>query len=190
MENYVTAQLTTLGWSMLLGLLCALVYDLLRLVRLRRGSAWLMHVLDGVYTPAALLAVVLLALGRGEGELRLYMLLGMALGAAMYTLLLRRALQPVWQFWIDVLSAFIRLVCLPAVFLCHVVKKICTAAKKLFHFWRKYATIILYKWKYFLFSETRQKEGGGADREKKNAKEKPWRHRAVGGGAADRRDRR
>lgn len=185
MENYVSVQLATLGWSALLGLLCALVYDLLRMARLRRGSAWLMHTLDAVYAAAALLAVILLSLQRGQGELRLYMLLGIALGAATYLWLLHPVLLPVWQFWVDTVAAFGRFVWFPVLFLWKIIKKTWITAKKLFHFWQKYATMTLYLWKCFLFSGMGQEKG--ADREKKTAKEKPRRHRAVGGGAADRR---
>lgn len=186
MENYVTAQLSTLGWSVLLGLVCALVYDLLRTVRLRRGRAWLMHTLDAVYVAAALLAVVLMALQRGQGELRLYMLLGMALGAVMYVVLLRQVLQPAWQFWVDTMAAFIRFVWFPIHFLWKALKKACDTAKKLFHFWQKCATMTMYMWKCFLFAEKERGKGGGADREKKTAEEKPRRYRAAGGRAADR----
>lgn len=186
MENYVAAQLTTLGWSVLLGVLCALVYDLLRTVRLRRGSAWLMHTLDAVYAAAALLVVILMALQRGEGELRLYMLLGAALGAAAYVLVLRSVLQPVWQFWVDTVATFVRIVWFPIDFLWKTTKKVCRAAKKLFHFWQKYATMTMYSWKCFLFAGTEPRKGGGAKREKKTAEEKPRRRRAAGGGAADR----
>ena len=185
MENYVSAQLITWGWSALLGLLCALVYDLLRTVRLRRGSAWLMHVLDAVYAAAVLLAVILLALQQGQGELRLYMLLGMALGALGYGLLLRRLLLPVWRFWVDTAAEFLRLIYFPVDFVWKTFKKTGCFAKKLFHFWEKYAIMTLYLWKCVLLSEKGQEKG--AKHEKKTAKEKPRRHRAAGGGAADRR---
>ena len=187
MENYVTVQLATLGWSVLLGLLCSLVYDLLRTVRLRCGSAWLMHTLDAVYIALVLLVVILLSVRRGQGELRLYMLLGMVLGAVSYVPVLRRLLQPVWQFWVDTAALFVRFLCFPAAFLWRMAKKVCHTAKKLFHFWGKYVTIILYLWKCFLLDGKRQRKGGSAEREKKTAKEKPRRHRAVGGRAADRR---
>ena len=189
MENYVTAQLTTLGWSVLLGLLCALVYDVLRTVRLRRGNAWLMHTLDAVYVAAALLAVILMALQRGQGELRLYMLLGMALGAVMYVALLRQVLQPIWQFWVDTATAFARFIWFPIDFLWQMAKKVWSAAKKLFHFWQKYATMTMYMWKYFLFAGKERKRGGSAEREKKTAKEKPRRDHTAGGRTVDRRSR-
>lgn len=186
MENYVSVQLTTLSWSALLGLLCALVYDLLRTVRLRRGSAWLMHTLDAVYASAVLLSVVLFSLQRGQGELRLYMLLGIALGAAAYLWLLRPLLLPVWQFWVDTVAAFVRFAWFPILFLWKIMKKAGAAAKKLFHFWRKYATMTMYMWKCFLFAGNGRGKGGGADREKKTTEEKPRRHRAFGSRAADR----
>ena len=187
MENYVSVQLVTWGWSALLGLLCALVYDLLRTVRLRRGSAWLMHALDAVYVAAVLLAIILLALQQGQGELRLYMLLGMALGALGYGSLLRPIVLPVWRFWVDTMVEFLHLVWLPVNLLWKTAKKACRFLKKLFHFWQKYATMTLYLWKCFLFSEKEQ--GKGAKHEEKTAKEKPRRHRAAGGGAADWRGR-
>ena len=185
MENYVSAQLVTWGWSALLGLLCALVYDLLRTVRLRRGSAWLMHTLDAVYASAVLLAVVLLALRQGQGELRLYMLLGMVLGALGYGWLLRTVLLPVWRFWVDTAAEFLRLMWSPVALVWKTLKKAGHFAKKLFHFWQKCATMTLYLWKCVLLSGREREKG--AKHEKKTAKEKPRRHRAAGGGAADRR---
>ena len=187
MGNAVTAQLASFGWSVLMGLLLAVVYDLLRTVRLRRGSAWLMHGLDALYVAALLLVVLLFALRQGEGELRLYMLLGMALGAAAYAAALHRLLQPVWSFWVDALAAFAALLWRPVSFAARCGKKVCTAGKKHFHFWRKYVTISMYKWNYFLFAEKRRRKGGSAAYEKKKAGKKARRHRAAGGGAADRR---
>ena len=81
MENYVSAQLLSFLQSILLGLLCGMLYHLLRTLRtMKLRAAWLMHTLDGIYAVLFLLALFLLALQQGDGELRLYMLLGVALG--------------------------------------------------------------------------------------------------------------
>ena len=85
MENYVSAQLLSFLQSILLGLLCGMLYHLLRTLRtMKLRAAWLMHTLDGIYAVLFLLALFLLALQQGDGELRLYMLLGVALGLASY----------------------------------------------------------------------------------------------------------
>ena len=119
--------------------------------------------------------------------LTIAVLLGMALGALGYGFLLRPILLPVWRFWVDTMVEFLHLVWLPVNLLWKTAKKACRFLKKLFHFWQKYATMTLYLWKCFLFSEKEQ--GKGAKHEEKTAKEKPRRHRAAGGGAADWRGR-
>ena len=114
MGNYVTAQLVTFALAALLGAVCGVVYDLLRSVRLlRRRSALLTHVLDGVYVTLVLLAVFLFALRRGEGELRLYMLLAMVLGAVFYFGALSTWLRPLWDFWASAAAAFLALLWKP-----------------------------------------------------------------------------
>ncbi len=189
MGNEVGAQLSLLGQAALLGALCAVVYDLLRTIRLRRTGRWLMHGLDALYAAAVLLAIFLFALRRGQGELRLYMLLGIALGAVVYFAALSGLLRPVWAFWVDAAAAFAALLWKPAAFVAQCVKKIGIFLKKLFYFWGKYATIIMYQWKYFLFTGTQHRKGGGAHREKKTERKEARRNRSAGGGAADRRGR-
>ena len=46
------------------------------------------------------------ALRIGQGELRLYMLTGVALGALLYSLTLPPLLRPLWDFWLDAAVAF------------------------------------------------------------------------------------
>lgn len=63
------------------------MYDLLRLIRLRRRrNRRLTHALDGLFVAAVTLTAAWFALRVGQGELRLVMLSAMALGALVYAL--------------------------------------------------------------------------------------------------------
>ena len=142
MGNYVTAQLVTFALAALLGAVCGVVYDLLRSVRLlRRRSVLLTHMLDGVYVTLVPLAVFLFALGRGEGELRLYMLLAMVLGAVFYFGALSAWLRPLWEFWASAAAAFLALLWKPLGITARAGKNFLIYIKKFFHFLCKCATI-------------------------------------------------
>ena len=79
MPQQLTAYLTAAA----LGAASAMVYDLLRTVRLRRRrDRRLTGLLDVLYTAVLGLLLLWFALRIGQGELRLYMLTGVALGAA------------------------------------------------------------------------------------------------------------
>lgn len=142
MENYVPQQIVSFFHAALLGLMAGVLYDLLRQLRLyRRRSRALTHLLDSVYVLVTLLLIFLFALRQGEGELRLYMLLAIVLGMAAYFLLFADVLRPVWAFWVEVCGAFLRLLWRPAAFCLRCGKKFQIYIKKLFYFWRRYATI-------------------------------------------------
>lgn len=142
MENYISDQLVSFLRAALLGLMAGVVYDLLRAVRLRRRrSRALTHILDAVYVLSALLVLFLFTLRQGQGELRLYMLLAMVLGLSFYFLLLGSIFRPLWAFWVDVLASLLKFLWKPAGFLLCCGKKFQIYIKKLFYFWRKYATM-------------------------------------------------
>jgi spore cortex biosynthesis protein YabQ len=142
MENYISDQLISFLRSALLGLMAGVVYDLLRAVRLRRArSRVLTHLLDAVYVLSALLVLFLFTLRQGDGELRLYMLLAIALGLSFYFLLLGGIFRPLWSFWVDVLISLLKILWKPAGFLLCCGKKFQIYIKKLFYFWCKYATM-------------------------------------------------
>ena len=89
MENHVSQQLTAYLTAALLGAASAMVYDLLRAVRLRRRrDRRLTGLADGLYITMLGLLLLWFTLRIGEGELRLYMLTGVALGAVLYGLTL------------------------------------------------------------------------------------------------------
>ena len=85
MENYVSAQLQQLGAAVALGAAGGFVYDVLRAARLLdRRDRLLTHLLDALFVVLLGAGVLWLALVVGDGELRLYMVTGMALGAVLW----------------------------------------------------------------------------------------------------------
>ena len=167
MENHVLEQLALLARSALLGTAGAALYDMLRSIRLRRRRDRLItHLLDGLYVVALLLAMGAFVLRLGDGELRLYMLLGTLLGAAAYYLLPAAALRPLWDFWVDVAAQTLRLLWMPVAFCLRLMKKFQQRAKKHFLFLRKYAKIKKYKREFIPLHGHAGGKGGKRHREK------------------------
>lgn len=124
MENHVSQQLSAYLTAAALGAASAMCYDLLRTVRLRRRrNRRLTGALDAVYIAVQGLLLLWFALRIGQGELRLYMLTGMALGALLYGLTLPPLLRPLWDFWLDAAVQCCHLLCRPAAILACWVKK-------------------------------------------------------------------
>ncbi len=169
MENYVAGQLECLGQALLLGLIGGVVYDLLRAIRLRWRHRWLTHVSDTLYAVAMGLSVFLFAMGQGQGELRLYMLGGIALGGVVYFAFFSCLIRPLWEFWTDTVAALAGFLWRPAAWTIKFIKKAVCSAKKYFYFLKKYATINLYLSNYGKPGKT---AGGGHHREKHQKREK------------------
>ena len=104
MEIQISQQLALFGQSVLLGLGAAVLYDLIRAVRLRLPRATAL--LDMVYTLCVGTALFLFTLRRAAGLLRGYVLLGALGGAVLFFCLLSAPLRPVWSFWVDTLAGF------------------------------------------------------------------------------------
>ena len=127
----VSEQLRAYLTAAALGAAAGAVYDLLRLVRLRRRrDRRLTHGLDAAFLLLVAPALLWYALRVGQGELRLIMLTAMGLGAAVYLLALSPLMRPLWDFWLSAAASTGRLLWLP-------VKKFTAAAKKAFIFCRK-----------------------------------------------------
>ncbi|MEA5142650.1 MAG: spore cortex biosynthesis protein YabQ [Oscillibacter sp.] len=171
MENYISQQLLCFGASVLLGLLGGLIYDLLRAVRIRKKEdRVLTHLLDGVYTLFCLLCLLWFALRIGEGELRLYMVGGILIGAVFYFGALSGLLRPLWDFWVDAAAYVLHLLWLPLHFLFITCKKWGIFFKKLFQFFKKYATIFTYQWQFILIRQHSTSKGGRGTHEKRKQK--------------------
>ena len=135
MENYVAAQLRDLLFSVALGAAAAFIYDLLRAARLLdRRDKVLTHLLDGLFVVALAVLTLFLGLHLGEGQLRLFMLSGAALGAVVWFALFSPLLRPVWDLWCASLVALCHLLAKPVVFVLKILRKWFTATKKGFSF--------------------------------------------------------
>lgn len=84
MEQPVSLQLLQLGAAVLTGAALGVLYDLLRVLR-RRGRHTALF--DGVFCLALLCTLLLFAFYPGRGELRIFMLIGIGAGAALYFLM-------------------------------------------------------------------------------------------------------
>lgn len=136
MGNVISDQLEMFLRSILLGGSLGLLYDLLRPLR-RLGKIWWNTFLDaGIsLTAAAVLCFFVMA---GDGELRLFILLGALGGGVLYFSLLSQSLQSLWTFWFDLLWMPVRL-CGKVLHFFH------KTAKKLFSFCKNWFTIIYTK---------------------------------------------
>ena len=138
MGTAIGEQARALAASALLGAALALLYDLLRALRLRRrGSRALTFALDVFYCAALALSALAFALRLGGGELRLYALVSAACGAWAYAALLAPPLRALWEFWAQTLFALLRLVRLPFRLLRRAERNLHKTAKRLFIFFRR-----------------------------------------------------
>ena len=134
----IGAQLDALWRSLFLGAAFALLYDGLRALRLRRRTRRaLTDLLDALYCLFLAVALLAFTLRIGQGELRLYMLAFIALGAYLSFALLSPLLRPLWDFWADCLFAFARLLRAPLLLVKKYYGKLHKFAKKLFLFSRR-----------------------------------------------------
>ena len=142
----LSAQIISLLYALALGTAAALLYDLLRAIRMhRRRSRALTNALDTLYCLLLAALCFAFALHIGGGELRLYMLFAAIGGTALYFLLFSRFLRPLWDFWAETLFALLRLLRLPihgAKTLCDKLTKLC---KRLFLFFQNCFIIALYR---------------------------------------------
>ncbi len=72
MELYIRLQVQTIAAAFAMGCAAALLYDLLRTLRLARRRRTVTHLTDLVYVLAVGWAFLQFALAIGQGELRLY----------------------------------------------------------------------------------------------------------------------
>lgn len=175
----LSQQLTAFLLSWVLGALLGVVFDLLRLPG-RRGG-WVRSALDGLFCLFSGACIVAFMLQPGDGELRVYMLAGIAGGALLYLCLLSPLLRPLWGFWQGVAGDCLRFFLAPLRFLASLLKKIAERQKKHFLFLRKWFTIIRHqRWMILI----RRKRVGGEEipmgRSRRERKERKRRKKSGG----------
>ena len=133
MGNIISEQLLLFLRSVLLGGVLGLIYDLLRPLR-RLGDPLWGGLLDALYAFAAVSGVFFFVMA-GDGELRVFILLGALGGAVLFFCLLSQPMRPLWDFWTAI---FLK----PALWLKNFLVKCGKIFKKLFSFYAKWFTII------------------------------------------------
>lgn len=179
----LSQQLTAFLLSWVLGALLGVVFDLLRVLYPRSG--WVRSLLDGVFCLFAGACIVAFMLQPGDGELRVYMLAGIAGGALLYLWLFSPLLRPLWGFWQDVAGDCIHFFLAPLLSLLRLIKKFAQKQKKHFLFLKKWFTIIRHqRWMILI---RRKRTGGEAipmgrsRRERKERKRKKKSGGLLGG---------
>jgi len=158
--------------SLLLGLSLALIYDLLRALRLsRRGLAFLTPLCDALYCALFALLVFLFSLARG-GELRLYMIASALCGALFYFLACARFFRPLWALWAGVLVSLLALLTAPLRALKRLYGKLAKLCKRYFLFSKKRLIIKAYERRALRSARRARKKGGEKHGERDKAAEK------------------
>lgn len=137
MEIDSLQQLHILLRSVLLGWGLGLLYDLLRALRRRCRQNALSATLDALYGLMLFLLVFLFTLQVGGGELRVFLLAGLALGLLLFFSLCSTPLRPIWDLWVDMALRFLRLLTLPLRLFLRYLKFSLHRLKKLFLFFRR-----------------------------------------------------
>ena len=150
----VHEQLLTFFLALLAGASFAVIYDLFAAVRRRTRSRFSAAALDGIYCLCAASGLFFLTLGLGNGRPRLYLLLAVVLGAAVYFLLPAPFFRPVWNFWLDCFLLALSFWNVPCRLFLRMGQKVWKNCKKLFYFTQKYA--IMSFCKPWSTKETRQ----------------------------------
>ena len=145
MELYIRLQVQTIAAAFAMGCAAALLYDLMRTLRLARRRRTMTHLTDLVYVLAVGWAFLQFALAIGQGELRLYVLPCAALGAIFSWWMLVPFFRPIWQFWLGAAVYMGRLLWQPVRMLLHFCKKVWISAEKAIAFFKKYCKIKLYR---------------------------------------------
>ena len=123
MEIWVSEQALYLGGALVLGAAIGLVYDLLRILRVRIPLPLVGGCLDLLFWLVVTAAIFVYSTVAGRGEVRLYLLAAIVLGGMAYFRLLSR-----WALWLgyrvaDLLGVVWHVVTLPVVVLGKLCKK-------------------------------------------------------------------
>ena len=137
----VTAQALSFLGALGLGGALGLLYDLFRLLRTRLGLRWLGGGLDLLYWLAVVVSLFVYCVAAGNGDVRIYLMLGTALGGGVYFLTLSAPVlflgNKMWDLFF-----FLGTLCLrPFRYLKNLSKKNWRNGKKDFHYRRKWYKI-------------------------------------------------
>ena len=150
----VSEQLALFLRAVALGAVLGLIYDLFRTLRTLGGKLW-GGVLDALFCLVAAASLFLFVMA-GDGEMRIFVVLGTAGGMLLFLCLAGPILRPVWRFWLEVLL-------FPARLVKGILKKCGRMLKKLFSFGRARGIMIL--------SHLRRSRAGGGENDEENTRQ-------------------
>lgn len=132
MGNEIPQQLAQFFRSILLGSCLALFYDIIRVLQLHGGKLWeiILDSIIGITTAASLFFMIMAE----DGELRLFILMGVLGGAVLFFCLISSPLRPILSFWIHFFL-------IPLHFGFKILKLLRIFFKKVFSFLKKWFTI-------------------------------------------------
>jgi spore cortex biosynthesis protein YabQ len=109
MTDSINTQAYVFLCSVAAGMVIALVYDILRIIRrtVKTGSL-LTGVQDLIYWLIAALIMFLSAYYSNSGQLRAYLFVGMFIGVVLYALLLSKSIMRCSQFVIKIIVSFFK----------------------------------------------------------------------------------
>ena len=137
----VTDQALFFAGALVMGAAVGLLYDAFRILRVRVRLPLLGGVLDLLFWLVVTVALFVYTTTAGSGEVRLYIVAAVLLGAAAYFWLLSRWFLKLGYRLADLVGVLWRVLTLPVVFLLRLCKKIGKTAKKSFHYRRKWYRI-------------------------------------------------
>lgn len=136
-EVSLYGQLTSFAMAGLLGVLVGLLYDALAIIATRLRFKLFRAVFDAIFCMCVVLLLFAFAMTVGGGELRIFALLGFALGGLLYYLVFSALVRSVGGFVLDTLIKMLLFLLSPLFALFKLLKKIHKYFKNLFHLFTK-----------------------------------------------------
>ena len=129
----MTEQAIALAGAVALGLVAGVFYDILRITRVRLKSWIVSGILDLAFWLAAVAALFIYSLAMGNGQLRIFMILGVMGGGTLYFLLLSRPMLWMGYRIADFVRLVFHILTRPIVWVWEFCKKIQKIIKNIFH---------------------------------------------------------
>jgi spore cortex biosynthesis protein YabQ len=138
MEISVGEQAVSLLGSLALGCCIGVLYDVLRILRVRCRRRTLSGLFDFFFWMASIPALVFYALITGDGQIRIYILLGVALGVGVHFLLFSRLVLFLGYKIADFIGLIFHILTRPLVWIWCILKKIQEKLKNVFLSWGRW----------------------------------------------------
>lgn len=141
MEISISGQAAAFGGAMALGMAAGLLYDLFRILRFRAARRVLSAGLDLLFWVAVTAALFSYALTAGNGQLRIFMILGLFLGAFLYFLLFSGLMLRLGYKTADLIALLFHFLMLPLLKSLKFLKKTKEKFKNVFHYFARWYRI-------------------------------------------------